>query len=185
VSPNRSKASGTLNGTAKTPPTPARWMRFVLTSGGFYGIWITLSGRFSPQYLIIGAVGSIIITAGLFPWRTARPFPVLRFLAFVPWLLGQVVLSNLRVAKTAVSPLSAIDPQFVRVPPSMGSANSDEGALTVLGCAITLTPGTLTIDIAPDNLYVHALDAASARDIREGIMAQRVARVFRGKGDGA
>ncbi|MDO8834734.1 MAG: Na+/H+ antiporter subunit E [Vicinamibacterales bacterium] len=160
-------------------------MRLVLTSGALYGIWIALSGRFSPQYLIIGAVGSIVITAGLLPWRAARPFPVLRFLAFVPWHLWQVVISNLRVAKTALSPLSAIEPQFVRVPPNLGRAHNDEGALTVLGCAITLTPGTLTIEITPDDLYVHALDAASARDIREGTMAKRVVTMFRGTGGGA
>lgn len=185
VSPHESKSSGTPNGTAKTRPTLATWVRCVLTSGVLYGIWIALSGRFSPQYLIIGALGSIVITAGLFPWRAARPFPVLRFLAFVPWHFGQVVISNLRVAKTALSPLSAIEPQFVRVPPGLGSADSDEGALTVLGCAITLTPGTLTIDITPASLYVHALDAASARDIREGTMAQRVVKMFGGTGGGA
>lgn len=158
------------------PPTRLALLgRFALTASCIYVIWIVLSGRFYPQYLIIGALGSLLIAAGVFPRDGRRPFPVLRFLAFIPWHLGQVLLSNLRVARIALSPLSAIAPRFVRVKPSL----QDPRALTVLGCAITLTPGTLTVDVTPDELYVHALDEASARDIEERVMERRVEEMFR------
>ena len=155
--------------------------RFLLTAGTLYLIWIVLSGHFHARYLIIGAVTAVLVTAGLLPRRGAiphPPFPVLRFIAFTPWLIGQIILSNLRVARTALAPLSAIQPQFIRIEPGMGAANADERALTVLGCAITLTPGTLTVDVATRELYVHALDSESARDIHEGTLARRVARMF-------
>lgn len=161
-----------------TRKPPIRWSRFLLTAAILYGVWIVLSGRFYAQYLVIGALGTLAITAGIFPWRSSRPFPLWRFLTFIPWLLGQIIVSNLRVARTALAPLSAIQPQFVKVQPGMGDANEDERALTVLGCAITLTPGTLTVEATPEILYVHALDADSARDIRAGTMSRRVARMF-------
>jgi multicomponent Na+:H+ antiporter subunit E len=161
-----------------SPTLPKAWGRFALTALALYAVWIVLSGRFYPQYLIIGAVGSVLIAAGLFHWSARARFPLKGFLVFIPWLIGQIVISNLRVARTALAPLSAIEPQFVKVAPGMGALNKEERALTMLGCAITLTPGTLTVDVTPDTLYVHALDADSARDIREGIMAQRVSRMF-------
>jgi multicomponent Na+:H+ antiporter subunit E len=135
---------------------------------------VVLSGKLHFQYLAIGAVGSLIVAAGVFPWNASRPFPVFRFFAFIPWHLWQILISNLRVAKTALAPRSTIAPQFVRVAPGL----KDERALTVLGCAITLTPGTLTLDVSPESLYVHALDADSADDIRKGTMARKVAGVF-------
>jgi len=170
----------------KSPDNPGQskirpletWGRFVLTAAVLYAVWIVLSGRFYPQYLVIGAIGSIAIAMGLFPWRSQTLFPLIRFIAFLPWLLLQIVISNLRVARTALSPLSSIQPQFVKVDPGLGALNANERALTILGCAITLTPGTLTVDITPDELYVHALDAESAQDIREGTMARRVVGMF-------
>lgn len=152
----------------------AAWPRFLLTAAALYAVWIVLSGRFYPQYLIIGAIGSLLIASGVFPRDGRSPFPVLRFLAFLPWLLKEIVVSNLRVARTALSPLSAIQPQFVRVPTPL----KDPRALTVLGCAITLTPGTLTLDATPDEIHVHALDSASAQDIRDRVMERRVERMF-------
>src|SRR5690606_19720457 len=123
-----------------------------LTAAGLYGVWILLSGRLYPQYLVIGALGSLMIAAGVFPWSQPRPFPVLRFLAFTPWHLWQIVISNLRVARSALSPRDSIQPQFVRVAPNLGAADRDGRALTVLGSAVTLTPGTLTVDISPEGM---------------------------------
>jgi hypothetical protein len=48
-------------------------------------------------------------------------------------------------------------------------------ALTASGCSTTLTPGTLTIDVGEDEIFVHALDAVSAQDVREGVIARRLA----------
>jgi multisubunit Na+/H+ antiporter MnhE subunit len=53
-----------------------------------------------------------------------------------------------------------------------------ERALTMLGSSTTLTPGTLTIDVSSDEIFVHALDEKSALDTRDQIIARHVARVF-------
>lgn len=152
----------------------SRPARFALVVATLFGVWLLLSGLIDAKYLLIGAVASIIIALGAFSWTSARPFPVIRFLKFIPWHLTQVVISNLRVARVALSLRPGIEPEFVRMDPKM----EDERALATLGCAITLTPGTLTVDIGPTEMMVHALDASSGRDIRRGVMAGRVGRVF-------
>jgi multicomponent Na+:H+ antiporter subunit E len=95
------------------------------------------------------------------------------FLAYVPWLVWQIVLSNLRVARIVLSPTMRISPAFVRQRPGVEGAR----ALTLLGSSITLTPGTLTVDVDGEEIFVHALDTASADDVRAGTIARRVRRV--------
>jgi multicomponent Na+:H+ antiporter subunit E len=49
----------------------------------------------------------------------------------------------------------------------------------VVANSITLTPGTVTLDLAPDGVYeIHALDRASAEGVAEGIMERKVAATF-------
>lgn len=153
----------------------SRPARFALVVGGLFGVWLLLSGLFYAKYLLIGAGGSIVIALGAFSWTSARRFPVIRFVGFIPWHLTQVVISNLRVVRVALSLRARIKPQFVWIKPEM----EDEWALTTLGCGLTLTPGTLSVEFDSNELLVHALDATSARDIREGMMAKRVAGVFK------
>jgi multicomponent Na+:H+ antiporter subunit E len=97
-----------------------------------------------------------------------------RFLMFLPWLIMQVFISNVRVARAVLSRRMPIRPMFISQAPGVRG----ERALTMLGSSTTLTPGTLTIDIDRDEMLVHALDEKSAQDTRDQIIAQRVARVF-------
>lgn len=161
--------------TAPSPyRSPAKWARLAFTVAFLYGIWLLLSGRLYPQYLLIGAGGALLIALTVFPWKATHPFPVLKFLLFAPWHLWQVLVSNLRVAGVALSRSAKIQPRFVRVNPGTGDAR----ALATLGCAVTLTPGTLTVEIEPGAMLVHSLDAASSREIEEGVMADHVKKVF-------
>ena len=54
----------------------------------------------------------------------------------------------------------------------------------VLGNSITLTPGTITVEIAPGELVVHAIDEASSADLADGVLDARVGRVFSAKDGG-
>jgi multicomponent Na+:H+ antiporter subunit E len=143
-----------------------------------FGFWIILSGEMDAFHLSAGAaVAGVTATAAV---RASRgpAFPLGRFLAYVPWLLGQILLSNLRVAGLVLSRRSRIQPRFVRACPRV----SGRTALGVTGCSITLTPGTVTVEARPGHLLVHALDATSAAEIREGIVEARVSRIFGGEG---
>jgi multicomponent Na+:H+ antiporter subunit E len=111
-------------------------------------------------------------------WLSDRPLPLARLLLFIPWHLWQILISNLRVAKLVLTPGLPIKPRLLRRPPG----SSDNRALTLLGCAITLTPGTLTVDINERYMIVHALDDGSYEDMQKNVMTDRVGAVFRGVG---
>jgi multicomponent Na+:H+ antiporter subunit E len=136
--------------------------------------WIVLSQVFDAFHLGLGLVASVALAAVRMRRVPAPRFPILRFLAYISWLVGQIVVSNLRVARLSIAPRPRLAPRLLRVAPGALS----RPALTLLGCSITLTPGTVTVDADGEILLVHALDAASARDIEQGILARRVRKVF-------
>ncbi|CAN5734497.1 hypothetical protein BH23GEM9_BH23GEM9_20750 [soil metagenome] len=137
-------------------------------------VWWILSGRFDVLHFGTGVVTAIIlgITArGVVDRTTFQPG---RFLLFAPWLVGQIIISNLRVARLVFSRSMPIRPIFISQPPGV----TGDRALTMLAASTTLTPGTLTVDVGRDEIFIHALDEKSARDTRDQLMAREVARVF-------
>jgi multicomponent Na+:H+ antiporter subunit E len=148
--------------------------RFIAMALLLTGTWYVLSGKFDVLHFGTGVVTAVLIAAQYKPVRDGRSFHLLRFLAFVPWLFGQVFISNLRVARVVLGRKLRIAPSFISQAPGV----TGDRALTTLGCSVTLTPGTLTVDVSADEIFVHALDTGSARDIRQGVMAARVAPVF-------
>ena len=149
------------------------------------GFWILCSGYFDPLHLGFGLVCTALVTAwsadlllpaGRAPgtWTMAR-----RGLAYLPWLLYQIVLANLHVVYLVIFPRE-LRPQIVRFRPRLGS----DVALVALANSITLTPGTVTLDIEDGQFWVHAVSDKVAADLREGDMERRVAHVFlEGAGD--
>ena len=109
----------------------------------------------------------------LWPWHA---------LLLVTAFARDLVVSSLQVAKAVLSPRDICQPRFVTVP--LAEARSDL-EITLVANYITLTPGTLTVDVSPDRstLLVHALLAGETgddvrADIRQGI-EPRVMRVTR------
>ncbi len=98
----------------------------------------------------------------------------LRFIAYLPWLIYQIVIANIDVAKRALSPSMPIDPRVVTFKTMLKS----DVARTALANSITLTPGTVTIDIVDDIFYVHAIAKEPADDLLEGAMERRIAHIF-------
>lgn len=156
-------------------PNLVKLVRYGIVVAALMGIWVVLSGRFETKYLMIGFIGSLVIAADTFPWGGRKPFPIFRFLWFLPWHFKQVVMSNLHVARLVWARKLVIRPRFIRVAPGM----TDERALTELGCAVNLTPGTLTVDMDTETMLVHALDVPSATDLESHIMEDHVAKIFR------
>ncbi len=148
------------------------WLLLVLLAA-----WLLLSGKFDAFHIGWGVIGAVVVAALAVRWCSDRPFPAIRLLLFLPWHAWQILISNLRVARLVLTPSLPIRPRLLRRPPG----SDDNRALTLLGCAITLTPGTLTVDINDRYMIVHALDDASADDIRDQAMARRVQHVFGGR----
>jgi multicomponent Na+:H+ antiporter subunit E len=120
--------------------------------------WFALSLQTAPLFLALGAV-SILLTLCLVGRlrildRDASPyhrFPQL--LIYLMWLIGQIIRANLSVIARVISPRRAIDPAIIKV---RTNARTDLGK-TLFANAITLTPGTVTVDVDGDRVVVHAL----------------------------
>ena len=133
-------------------------------------LWLALQGSVAPGHLLLGAALGVAI-----PWLThefwadppkvARPGAALRLLAVV---LYDIVVANWVVARRVLGPLDRLRPSFVEIPLD----TSDFFVATILGSIVSLTPGTVSVDIDRDRgvLTVHALDqedtAALVRDIK-------------------
>jgi len=89
------------------------------------------------------------------------------------WLLVQIVKSNLDVARIVLSPSLPISPRLLRIAPLQRT----DLARVTLANSITLTPGTVTTEIAGGTATVHALTEAIARDLEAGAMNRRVAEL--------
>ncbi len=148
-------------------------MRHLWTVIILLAIWSVLSGKFDALHFGVGVVTVLLLTWSIHV-RRPQPLPLLRLVAYVPWLLLQVVKSNIHVARLVLGNFSKVKPRFVRIRPGLRG----DHPVTLLGCSITLTPGTVTVDTDSDWVLVHALDDDSAAALSEGEMARRVAQVY-------
>ena len=96
-----------------------------------------------------------------------------RMVGYVPWLTVEIVKSNIDVARRIWSPTMPISPTIVTVHASQKTALG----LVIHANSITLTPGTLSIDVEPGLIEVHALSADSLPDLQGGEMDRRVTRL--------
>jgi multicomponent Na+:H+ antiporter subunit E len=157
------------------------------------GFWFVMSGHYDLLHVGSGVLSSAVVaslTLGverrghLFASRHAgapEHGPLFRvsaawgrFLVYLPWLLYQMLKSALQVAGVVVHPRMPIDPVLVRLPVRL----SGDLPLTTFGNSITLTPGTVTVDVEGREFVVHALTRAAAEDLRSGAMESRVAWTF-------
>jgi len=152
----------------------SRWTILLLM-----GLWMLLSGKMEAFHLGVGVatIAFVFWQATVLPPLEASGAAQLRFLRLVPyagWLLWQMLLSAIYVARVVIRPERHLDPQLVEfhsVQPALFSG-------VILANSITLTPGTLTIDLHENRFVVHALTTKTAREVLDGDMARRVARLF-------
>lgn len=98
---------------------------------------------------------------------------VARFLAYLPWLVKEIFLANVRVARIVLSPRLPISPAVLRF---RGTQRTDLVRF-VYANSITLTPGTVTVDVQGQDLTIHALERSTLEGIDEGEMARKIARL--------
>ncbi len=98
-----------------------------------------------------------------------------RFLAYIPWLLWQILLANLDVAYRVWHPKQKIAPRFIKVPFSTQTTF----ATVTYANSITLTPGTITVSVDEEKreMLVHVLSEKSARRLLSGDMHERIRRL--------
>jgi len=136
--------------------------------------WLWLNNTVAAGHVLLGA---LLGTAIPFFTRRFWPEPLvvrhpLRVLEYAAVVSYDVVVANLQVAAIILGPLSRLQPAFVRVPLELRT----DFAVTILASTVTLTPGTVSVDIEDDGaggrvLVFHALRCLDpekmVRDIKQ------------------
>ncbi|MFH0993782.1 MAG: Na+/H+ antiporter subunit E [bacterium] len=140
-------------------------MKYVTTFVVMLLVYLFLAG-FSIDEVILGSIVSAILTIllskyinfkidVLLPWRLVK-FVVV----YIPVFLWKLLLANFDIARRVLTPKIPLNPGIVRIKTHL---KGDFGKLT-LANSITLTPGTLSIDVEGDSLYVHTVDVQGGNE---------------------
>ncbi|MGF1525799.1 MAG: Na+/H+ antiporter subunit E [Candidatus Competibacterales bacterium] len=140
--------------------------------------WLLLSGHYSPLLIGFGIASCILVVAlkGRLETvdREVFTLDLLGYGAFLPWLIKEIVLSNVDVAKRILFPgRFPISPQYFIV---YSPAHTDLGRVLYAN-SITLTPGTVSVSLDDNRIAVHALSHESADGLRRGEMGRRIAEL--------
>jgi len=145
-------------------------------------LWLALSGHYTPLLLGLGGASVAVCLwvatrMGVFRAEAVPGrFHLLRSVEYAAWLAREVVISAWDVSKRIIDPALPISPTVARLPVDQ---RSDAGR-TIYANSITLTPGTVSIDLSDDTVEVHALTAEGAEALAGGEMNRRVAALERG-----
>ncbi|MFR6291576.1 MAG: Na+/H+ antiporter subunit E [Peptococcaceae bacterium] len=157
----------------------------VLTCVLFF-FWILLSGKFDLKFLTYGVLTAVIsawICVPLLLLPNAKgtkkyfifDVPLAKYAVYWLWLLNEVVKANIDVVKATVKSEMVINPRVIRFRIKMDNPM----AHATLANSITLTPGTVTLNVTEDGLYeIHALTDGAAEGLLEGGMQKRIADLF-------
>ena len=150
-------------------------MRAVSLLLTLFATWLLLSGVYEPLYIGLGLVSCILAVAIAMrmnvvdheshPIQLTRRYP-----GYLAWLAKEIGGANIDISKRILKPRLDIQPRIIRVKASQ----HDELGMVIYANSITLTPGTVTIDIDDGEMVVHALTADSAADLQSGEMDRRV-----------
>ncbi len=157
-----------------------RFQNFAGTACILFVFWVLLSGHFDLFHLTLGGLCAafvayffhdlLFVNVRVGDIRTV----VWRFIRYIPWLLGQILIANMHVAALVLRPKMPIHPRIITFKTKL---ETDISRVT-LANSITLTPGTVTIDIREGEFYVHALSHLVAEELYGGEMEDRVAHIF-------
>ena len=152
-------------------------MRFLLLFTILMAGWLLMSGIYNGLLIGFGIVSCLLCT-----WLSVRigatdreglPTHLFtRLPAYLVWLIGEIVSSNIATAKIILRGTS--DPEIFEVPANQATA----AGLANYANSITLTPGTVTVDIdeaktGPSRFLIHALHPQFGDDVRSGDMDER------------
>jgi multicomponent Na+:H+ antiporter subunit E len=140
--------------------------------------WLVWSGDRDAQLLIFGGLSCLLVVGvslrmGIVERPSRGIFVGLRHLFYVPWLLLEIAKANFDVLRIILHPKLPIRPHLIRVKASQRS----ELGQVIYANSITLTPGTISLDLREGRILVHALTDEAADGLKKGEMDARVARL--------
>ncbi len=146
-----------------------------------FGTWLLLSGHYDPLLIGLGlaSCAAVVYFTHRMDVIDHEGHPVhltLRGVGYWPWLLAEILKANIDVARRILTPGASIGPTMLRV---RSTQPTDLGRV-IFANSITLTPGTVSVDVGEGEILVHALSRDGADDLAAGEMDRRVTRMAGG-----
>jgi multicomponent Na+:H+ antiporter subunit E len=141
--------------------------------------WLVIVPSINLIQIVVGSIVALAITIYSFDATiSTKPFNfnliyIIKFIRFSLVLLIEIIKSNIEVAKIILSPKLKIKPKFVKI---NNPLKSDFNRV-IYGNAITLTPGTITVELEKDYIIIHALNSSGARDEAGGVLGRAAKRL--------
>jgi multicomponent Na+:H+ antiporter subunit E len=148
-------------------PTSSSGAHLVGLTAVLSAVWLAWSGHFETLILFFG-VASILITLVM-----SRSLKIIdeegqplnpKLIAYMPWLVVEIIKANIDVIKRIVSPSLPISPTWIKVE----ATQKTRFGRVLFANSITLTPGTVSIDIDEDTILVHAISREGAESLLNG-----------------
>lgn len=146
-----------------------------LLTGLLLVAWLWLNNTLHPGHILLGSVLAVAIpyvTRNFWPEPIVvdRPLKVIQYVAIVTY---DIILANLQLAVLIIGPVARLRPAFVRVPLDLQT----DFAVTMLASTVTLTPGTVSVDVEGDvatgrRLVVHVLRCVDEQEMVRSIKAR-------------
>ena len=168
---------------AKTSRPKRLRITFILSFLILFILWIVFSGKFDGFHITLGLISSAIVAAisGDLMFTSSQPRGLFslwfRMFAYVPWLMYQIFLANVHVMYLVFHPkmMELINPKIIEFESRLKS----DYARTSFANSITLTPGTITVNVTVLGRFsVHCIDDQSGLSL-PGDMEERIVKVFR------
>jgi len=150
-------------------------MRIMVTASFIFLFWFVLSGHTELLLILLGIASSIltvflshrmnIIDQESYPFHLGR-----RLFRYYIFLAKEILIANIDVVKRILKPGSTISPQVFEIP---AEQKSDLGKV-IYANSITLTPGTVTLELTGNKVKVHSLSKEGAMDLQTGRIADHI-----------
>lgn len=156
-----------------------------------FAFWMVLSGRTETKFVIYGILTAVVTTWVTYPLLLVPNkdgskkyyvfgFSIPKMIMYFFWLMWQLVLANIDVLLATTGQELNIDPKVVR----FRFRADNPMASVILANSITLTPGTVTMNVTDDGVYeIHALTVGAAAGVLDGGMQKKVADLYGEKFD--
>lgn len=135
--------------------------------------WLVWSGLYKPLLLTLGFLSCLLCVYLANRMGFFRRLAIVRIMAQLPgywvWLLKEVVASSWDVARTILHPRMPISPTVVEI----DTGTDNQAIQVILANSITLSPGTVTLDLHKGKLKVHCLTRAGAEALLAGEAQRR------------
>ena len=156
-----------------------KYRTLIVKTGGFFVIWLLLSTSLNLMHVGLGLLASFAV-AWLNTDRAVSRFMIvqLRFARYFIWLVGRILYSGFHLSVMILRPSLPIDPKMIHYRTHV----HEEGGIVLMGNSITLTPGTITVEVNSQELVVHAMDDKSADDVTSLRLEKRIAGLLGQKG---